>query len=75
MSMPLPAMNRIGPKWIQEDEGPDHLSLAVRQRAPHHKAVAEIAGARHDDEIERVAGFGIAEHGVVGRLPAHEGTP
>ena len=59
------------PEMIEEDEGPDHLPLAMRQRAPHRKSVAEIAGARHDDEIERVAGFGIAEHGIVGRLPAH----
>ena len=43
----------------------------MRQRAPHLKAIAEIAGARHDDEFERVAGFGIAEHGIVGGLPAH----
>ena len=59
------------PEMIEEDEGPDHLPLAVRQRAPHHEAIAEIAGARHDDEIERVTGLGIAEHGIVGGLPAH----
>ena len=59
------------PEMIEEDEGPDHLPLAMRQRAPHRKAIAEIAGARHDDEIERVAGLGIAEHGIVGGLPAH----
>ena len=60
-------------EMIEEDEGPDHLPLAMRQRAPHFKSVAEIAGARHDDEVERVAGFGIAEHGIVGGLPAHGG--
>jgi len=43
----------------------------MRQRAAHHEAIAEIAGARHDDEVERVAGLGIAEHGIVGGLPAH----
>ena len=58
-------------EMIEEDEGPDHLPLAMRQRAPHRKAVAEIARARHDDEIERVAGLGIAEHGIVGGEPAH----
>ena len=58
-------------EMIEEDEGPDHLPLAMRQRAPHHESVAEVAGARHDDEIERVAGHGIAEHGIVGGLPAH----
>jgi hypothetical protein len=61
-----------GAEMIEEDERPDHLTLAMRQCAPHRKAVTEIAGARHDDEIERVAGFGIAEHGIVGGLPAHE---
>jgi hypothetical protein len=56
---------------VEEDEGPDHLPPAMRQRAPHHEAIAEIAGAGYDDEIERVTGLGIAEHGIVGRLPAH----
>src|SRR6185503_15069800 len=58
-------------EMIEEDEGTDHLPLAMRQRAPHHESVAEIARARHDNEIERVAGHGIAEHGIVGGLPAH----
>ncbi len=62
-------------EMVEEDEGADHLPLAMRQRAADLKSVAEIAGARHDDEIERVAGFGIAEHGVVGGLPAHGETP
>ena len=60
-----------GAEMIEEDERPDHLPLAVRQRAPDRKAVAEVAGARHDDEIERIAGLGIAEYGIVGGLPAH----
>ena len=59
------------PEMIEEDKRPDHLPLAMRQRAPNHKAIAEIAGARHDDDIERVAGGGIAEHGIVGGKPAH----
>jgi hypothetical protein len=58
-------------EMIEEDEGADHLPLPVRQCAAHREAVAEIAGARHDDEIERVAGFRIAQHGIVGGLPAH----
>jgi hypothetical protein len=58
---------------IEKDERPDHLPLAMRQRAPHCKSIAEIAGARHDDEVERVAGLGIAEHGIVGGLPTHGG--
>ena len=52
---------------VEEDEGPDHLPLAMRQRAAHLKAIAEIAGARHDDKLERIAGLGIAQHGIVGR--------
>ena len=60
---------------IEEDEGPDHLPLAMRQRAPHRKSIAEIAGARHDDKIERVAGPGIAKHGIVVGHPAHERPP
>ena len=58
-------------EMIEEDEGADHLALAVRQRAAHLKSVAEIAGARHDDKFQRVAGFGIAEHGIVVGKPAH----
>ena len=54
------------PELVEEDEGADHLALAVRQRAAHLEAVAEVAGARHDDEVERVAGVRIAEHGIVG---------
>src|SRR5262245_21636495 len=62
-------------EMIEEDEGTYHLPLAMRQRAAHGKAVAEVARARHDDEIERVTGFGVAEHGIVGGKPAHFGTP
>jgi hypothetical protein len=58
-------------EMVEEDERPDHLPLAMRQRTPHHEAIAEIAGAGYDDEIERITGFGIAEHGIVRRLPAH----
>jgi hypothetical protein len=44
----------------------------MRQRTAHLKSVAEVAGARHNDKLKRVAGVGIAEHGIVGGLPAHE---
>ncbi|MGY4341587.1 hypothetical protein ACVWW3_006493 [Bradyrhizobium sp. LM2.9] len=71
--MPLPETNCTGPKMVEEDEGPDHLPLAMRQRPAHREAIAEIARARHDDEIERVAGHGIAKHGIVRGLPAHGG--
>src|SRR5262245_20878025 len=60
-------------EMIEEDEGTDHLPLAMRQGAAHDESVAEVAGARYDDEVERVAGQGIAEHGIVGGLPAHGG--
>src|SRR4051794_3105380 len=35
------------PHLVEEDEGPDHLSLVGGQRAPHLEA-AEVAGARDD---------------------------
>ena len=55
------------PEMVEEDEGADHLPLAMRQRAAHLESVAEVAGARHDDKLERVTGEGIAENGIVGR--------
>src|SRR3954467_11052946 len=58
---------------VEEDEGSDHLPLAMRRRAAYREAVAEIARARHDHEIERIAGHGIAEHGIVRGLPTHGG--
>ena len=42
-------------EMIEEDERPDHLSLAVRQCPADRKSTAEIARARHDDQFERVA--------------------
>src|SRR5713226_22365 len=61
-------------EMIEEDEGADHLALAVRQRAAHLESIAEVAGARHNDQFERVARFGIAKHGIVGGHPAHEAS-
>src|SRR5689334_8851497 len=58
-------------EMVEKDEWADHLSSAVRQRAAHRKSVAEIAGARHDDKLERVAGFGVAEYGIFVGEPAH----
>src|SRR5437879_232805 len=57
---------------IEEDEGADHLALAVRQRPAHLEAIAEVAGTRHDHQFQRVAGLGIAQHGIIGGKPAHE---
>jgi hypothetical protein len=50
---------------IEEDERADHLPLAVRQRPPHRKAVAEVAHPRNDDQFERVARIFVAEHGIL----------
>jgi len=43
-SMPLPDMNCNRPEMIEEDEGANHLPLAVRQRAAHLKSIAEVRG-------------------------------
>jgi hypothetical protein len=56
---------------IEENEGANHLPPAVRQRAAHRKSVAEVADARNDDELERVAPQGVTENGIVGGKPAH----
>ncbi|MGY4305065.1 hypothetical protein ACVIJ6_002308 [Bradyrhizobium sp. USDA 4369] len=58
-------------EMIEEDERTDHLSPPMRQCAAHGEAVAEIAGARHDDVLQRIAGGGIAEFGIDRWLPAH----
>ncbi|CLA76183.1 Uncharacterised protein [Mycobacterium tuberculosis] len=50
---------------IEENERADHLPLAVRERAANRKAVTQIAGARHDDELKRVAGLRIAEDRII----------
>ena len=52
----------------EEDERADQPPFGGRQRAADRKAVAEVASARHDDEIERIAGLGIAEYGIVGGI-------
>src|SRR5262249_11245183 len=59
------------PEMVEEDEGTDHLPPAMRQRPAYFKAVSEIAGARYDDKLERVAGFGVAEYGIEVWKPAH----
>ncbi len=59
---------------VEEDERPDHLALAVRQRAAHLEP-AEIAHPRHDRKLQRIAGMLVAEHGVFVGHPAHDGPP
>ena len=61
---PLPGDELNRPHLVEEDERTDHLPFAVRQRAAHGEAVAQIAHARNDDELERIAGALVAEHGV-----------
>ncbi len=48
-----------GAEMIEKDKGSDHAPLGVRQRAADRK-VAKIDAAWHDDEVDRVAGGGIA---------------
>jgi hypothetical protein len=60
-------------EMIEEDERADHLPLAVRQRAAHREAIAKIADARHDHQLQRLAGCQIAEHRIVVGHPAHRG--
>ena len=62
----LPGDELHRPQLVEEDERPDHLPLAMRQRAAHLEA-AEVAGARHDDEFERVAGALVAQDRVLRR--------
>ena len=63
--MPSPGDELHRPHLIEEDERPDHLALAMRQRAAHRKAVAEIAHARNDDQFKRVARILVAEHRIL----------
>ena len=72
---PLPSDELNRSHLIEEDEGTDHLALAMRQRAAHREAVAEIAYARNNDELERVAGSFVAEHWIGRRQPAHCSPP
>ena len=58
------------PHLVEEDEGADHLPPRRRQRTAHGKA-AEIAGARHDDLLDGVAGAMVARLRIFGGCPAH----
>ena len=59
------------PHLVEEDEGADHLPLRRGQRAAHLEA-AEVAGPRHDDGLDGVAGELVARLRIVGGVPAHE---
>jgi hypothetical protein len=56
---------------IEEDERADHLTSGVRQRTVHGKTAAQIAHARNDNQVERIAGPFVAEYRVLCRHPAH----
>src|SRR6266581_5422864 len=55
-------------KVVEEDEGADHATLGMREGPADGKA-AEIDAARHDDLINRLAGWFV----TWGRVPAREG--
>src|SRR5262249_4548042 len=55
---------------IEEDEWSDHAALRRGQRAPHREPT-EVAGARDDHALDRVARIGIARHGVLAGKEAH----
>jgi hypothetical protein len=59
------------PHLIEENERTNHLAIGVRQRAVHGKTTAQIAHARDNDQIERVAGPFIAKYWVLCGHPAH----
>ncbi len=59
------------PEMIEEDKRPDHTPLGMRQRAADRK-VTQIDTARHDDEINGVAGGGIAGGRVLAGEEAHQ---
>jgi hypothetical protein len=44
-----------GPHLVEENEGTDQLTLLVRHGTAHGKAVAQIAHARDDDQLKRIA--------------------
>ena len=67
---PLAGHELHRPHLVEEDEGSDHLALAMRQRAAHLET-AEITRPRHDHEFERIAGVLVAKHRVPGRQPTH----
>lgn len=74
----LPGRMRCRPHLVEKDERSHHLPLAVWQRAPDLEGApraADITGARHDHEVERVAGFPVPRHGVFRRPPAHASSP
>ncbi|GGE78027.1 hypothetical protein GCM10008020_23450 [Massilia psychrophila] len=50
------------PHLVEKDERPDHAPLLARQGAPHDELIAQIMGARHDDDLQ--GGIGLLIHGT-----------
>ena len=59
------------PEMIEEDEGSDHASLGVRERAANGE-MADIDAARHDHEIDGISG---ARSPGAGSLPGKKLMP
>ena len=68
------AMSRKELGWshlIEEDEGSNHLALVAGQSTTDFEAIAQIAYARHDDKLKRVARSPIPEYWINGGQPTH----
>ena len=52
------------PHLVEEHERPDHPPLRRRQR-PAHLEPADVAGARDDDRVDRIAGWRRREAGIL----------
>ena len=61
------------PEVIEEDERADHAAAHMRQCAAHREA-AEVDAARHDDEVDGVAGGLVAGSGIGAGCEAHGRT-
>src|SRR4051812_45590046 len=57
-------------EMVEEDEGADHATPGVRE-GPAHREAAEIDAARHDDLINRIAGWFVTWCRVLAREGCH----
>ena len=58
-SMPVPIRNSAGPIWSKKMNGPT-ICFSRRRQGTAHLETAEVAGARHDDLLDGLAGACIA---------------
>jgi hypothetical protein len=71
------AMSRKELGWshlIKEDEGSNHLALVAGQSATDFEAIAQIAYARHDHKLKRVARSPVPEYWINGGQPTHHSS-